>query len=140
MTERPAASSEVVRRRFEGQKRKDTDPELQLRRVLHANGARYRVHYPVPGLSRRSIDVAFPRQRLAVFVDGCFWHGCPLHSVTSKTNTDWWQQKLAANARRDRETDASLADSGWTVVRIWEHELRSDPVDAAQRVLSHLGR
>ena len=73
------------------------------------------------GLPRRRIDIAFPRRRLAVFVDGCFWHGCPEHCVIPKANRDWWQWKFETNARRDADTDQHLKSIGWEVVRIWEH-------------------
>lgn len=108
------------------QRRKDTTPELSLRRVLHASGARYRVNYPVPGLPRRSIDIAFPKQRVAVFVDGCFWHGCPTHAVAPKHNGEWWAAKLAGNALRDAATSRHLEALGWTVIRVWEHVIAED--------------
>jgi DNA mismatch endonuclease (patch repair protein) len=134
MTERPPASSEVVRRRFESQKRTHTQPEVRLRKSLHSIGLRYRVNYPVPGLPRRTIDIAFPRQRLAVFVDGCFWHGCPEHFVEPKRNRDWWLEKISSNRERDRRTDEALSALGWSVLRIWEHELRSSTQTALRRV------
>ncbi|MCL2849782.1 MAG: very short patch repair endonuclease [Micrococcales bacterium] len=111
--------------------RRDTAPELALRRVLHAAGLRYRVGFAVPGQRRRTIDVAFTRAQVAVFVDGCFWHGCPDHGRQPQANASWWTTKLAANQARDRDTDRLLADAGWTVVRVWEHE---DPAVAAQRI------
>jgi len=103
-------------------RRKDTKPELELRRLLHVRGLRYRVVYPVPGRPRRSIDVAFTRTKLAVFVDGCFWHACPDHRTQPRANSDWWTAKLARNAARDQETNEHLAAIGWTVLRFWEHE------------------
>jgi len=110
---------------------RDTTPELLLRCRLHAQGLRYRVHRrPLPEL-RRTADIVFSRARVAVFVDGCFWHGCPEHGTAPKTNADWWAAKLARNAERDTETDALLADAGWSVVRVWEHE---EPEAAAARV------
>lgn len=112
-------------------KRRDTHAEVALRRELHARGLRYRVAYPVPGQRRRTIDVAFPRASVAVFVDGCFWHGCPEHGTRPKSNSEWWRGKLAANRARDRDTDRVLDELGWTVIRVWEHE-RS--VAAADRV------
>jgi DNA mismatch endonuclease (patch repair protein) len=139
MMERPPASSDEVRRRFEQQKRKDTDPEIQLRRLLHAMGLRYRINYPVPGLPRRTIDIAFSRQRLAVFVDGCYWHACPDHFIYPRTNTEWWLAKMEANRERDRTTDGVLAQAGWSVVRIWEHDLRSNARRAAEDVQRILG-
>jgi DNA mismatch endonuclease (patch repair protein) len=101
---------------------RDTAPELAVRRLLHRAGFRYRIHYRCPDLRRRTIDIAFPARRVACFIDGCFWHQCAEHYVEPKTNTRFWQDKLAANRRRDRETDASLGDAGWIVLRFWEHQ------------------
>ncbi|WP_437024091.1 very short patch repair endonuclease [Streptomyces sp. enrichment culture] len=100
---------------------KDTAVELAVRRLLHAAGLRYRVEYPVPGLPRRRIDVAFPRAKVAVLIDGCFWHGCPLHATHPKANAEWWRTKLDRNMARDRETTEHLLAAGWTVLRFWEH-------------------
>jgi DNA mismatch endonuclease, patch repair protein len=111
--------------------RRDTRPELQIRRELHARGLRYRVDVsPVPSLRGRA-DILFRQARVAVYVDGCFWHSCPDHGVLPKGNRDWWREKLAATVSRDRTADATLAELGWRVVRIWEHE---DPVVAADRI------
>lgn len=110
---------------------RDTNPELAVRRLLHASGHRYRLHRPVPGLPRRTIDIAFPKAKVAVFLDGCFWHGCPQHATSPKANADWWRQKLDRNIARDRETTAHLVAAGWTVLRFWEHET---PVEVADRV------
>ena len=104
------------------QARRDTAPELLLRRELHALGLRYRVDHALPGLPRRRADVLFSRAMVAVFVDGCFWHGCPEHKTAPATNAEWWAAKLARNIVRDRETDAHLSSLGWTVLRIWEHQ------------------
>lgn len=101
--------------------RKDTKPELALRRALHARGHRYRVQLPVPGVARRRIDIAFPRRKVAVFVDGCFWHRCPVHCRLPATNEEWWLWKLDRNTARDTDTNRHLAELGWTVVRVWEH-------------------
>ncbi|MDX2606313.1 very short patch repair endonuclease [Streptomyces caniscabiei] len=101
---------------------KDTAAELAVRRLLHAGGLRYRVEYPVPGMARRRIDVAFTSVRLAVLIDGCFWHGCPEHATQPKSNAEWWRQKLDRNMARDAETTAHLAAAGWEVLRFWEHE------------------
>jgi len=103
------------------QRRTGTAPELALRRELWSRGLRYRVDFPVVG-RRRRVDVAFTRAKVAVFVDGCFWHGCPEHGTMPKNNREWWQAKLEANARRDLDTDDALAKAGWMAVRIWEHE------------------
>ena len=127
----PGASSPGASRRMAVAPRRDTAPELALRRALHAAGLRYRVGFPVPGQRRRTIDVAFTRAQVAVFVDGCFWHGCPEHGTQPQSNSAWWTTKLSANQARDRDTDRVLAEAGWTVLRVWEHE---DPAAAADRV------
>lgn len=120
---------------MERQKRRDTSPELAIRRILHRRGFRYRVDVaPVTGLRRRA-DIVFPRQKVAVFVDGCFWHRCPEHGTVPQANQQWWIDKLDANVRRDRDTDEALTRAGWTVLRIWEHE---DPTDAAIRIATVL--
>lgn len=111
-----------VAHRMARQARRDTGPEIAIRSVLHASGCRFRVAYPVPGLARCSIDIAFPRRRVAVFVDGCFWHDCPEHGSRPKANADRWGAKLAANRSRDRRVDEHLMGRGWTVLRVWEHE------------------
>lgn len=116
--------------------RRDTAPELALRRALHAAGYRYRVVYPVPGNRRRTIDIAFTRARVAVFVDGCFWHGCPQHGTQPRANYAWWRTKLAANEVRDRDTDRLLNETGWRVVRIWEHEDLDAAVSAVTSALA----
>ncbi|WP_238350402.1 DNA mismatch endonuclease Vsr [Kribbella shirazensis] len=117
------------------QARRDTQPELELRRRLHRLGYRYRVNHPLPGMPRRRADLTFTARRVAVFVDGCFWHGCPEHATSPRHNGVWWAEKLRRNVERDRETDSLLVDAGWTVVRIWEHE---DPDLATQRVVRAL--
>ncbi|MGX5653891.1 very short patch repair endonuclease [Geodermatophilus nigrescens] len=132
----PPASSPAARRRMQANRRRDTQPELALRRELHARGWRYRVdHPPIAGLRRRA-DVVFTRRKVAVYVDGCYWHSCPVHGTTAKTNAEFWASKLAANERRDRDTDRALIEAGWRVVRIWEHE---SPVEAADRLEAVLG-
>src|SRR3712207_7758355 len=85
-------------------RRRDNGPEMAVRRLLHAAGLRYRVSWPVPGQRRRTIDIAFTRARLAVYIDGCFWHGCPIHATSPKANSKWWADKLAANRARDRKS------------------------------------
>ncbi|RBY76304.1 very short patch repair endonuclease [Blastococcus sp. TF02-09] len=115
--------------------RRDTKPEVALRRDLHARGLRFRKGYG--GLPGRP-DVAFTRVRLAVFVDGCFWHRCPIHATAPKNNAAWWAAKLDANVSRDRRQDQQLRDAGWTVIRVWEHEpvgLAADRIEAMWRAL-----
>lgn len=91
-----------------------------MRRALHARGLRFRVDYPV--LPRRRADVVFPKHRIAVFIDGCFWHACPEHGTVAKANAAYWASKLTTNKQRDRDTDRRLGEEGWTVLRFWEHE------------------
>jgi len=134
----PGASSSAVSARMSAARRRDTAPELSIRRELHALGLRYRVTYPVPGQRRRTIDVAFTRHRLAVFVDGCFWHGCPEHGTRPRSNSSWWQQKFAANLARDRDTDRLLREAGWHVLRIWEHEAAQEAALRVVEALTHL--
>lgn len=100
----------------------DTAPELRLRRLLHGKGLRYRVDYPVLARLRRRADIAFPRIRLTVFIDGCFWHAGPIRGTWPKRNAEFWRQKIKDNVRRDRDTDERLAHSGWDVIRVWEQE------------------
>ena len=121
----PPALDEATRRRMQRQPTRHTAPEMALRRALHALGVRYRLHHP--GLPGRP-DVALPAARIAVFVDGCFWHACPEHGRAPRNNAGWWADKLAANVARDRRKDAALADLGWLAVHVWEHE---DPTTAA---------
>ncbi|MFJ3552050.1 very short patch repair endonuclease [Streptomyces sp. NPDC090114] len=101
---------------------RDTAPEVAVRRLLHAAGLRYRVNVPVPGMARRTIDIVFPKAKIAVFMDGCFWHGCPQHATSPKSNAEWWRAKLDKNMARDVETTEHLRTAGWTVLRYWEHE------------------
>lgn len=103
-------------------KGRDTKPELMLRKALWAVGMRYRLHAKLPGRP----DICFPGRKLAVFVDGCFWHGCPLHGNIPVTNKDFWSKKLTANVARDRKADHQLRSAGWTVLRFWEHEIEKN--------------
>lgn len=113
----------------------DTAPEVALRSVVHRRGLRFRKHLaPLKGLRCRA-DLVFPRAKIAVFVDGCFWHRCPQHATFPKANADWWQMKLEQNFNRDRRNDAALAAAGWTVIRVWEHE---DVDRAADRIAEAL--
>ncbi|MEU1475921.1 very short patch repair endonuclease [Streptomyces sp. NPDC005760] len=122
----PPASSPAVSARMSRQASRNTQPELTVRRLLHAEGLRYRVHYPVPGMPRRSMDIAFSKLRIAVFLDGCYWHGCPQHATHPRANAEWWRSKLERNVARDRETTDHLTAAGWTVLRFWEHESADD--------------
>lgn len=110
---------------------RDTKPELALRSAVHARGLRYRVSArPLPHL-RRTADLVFTKVRVAVFLDGCFWHGCPEHRTAPATNARFWAEKVASNVARDRDTDQRLKEAGWLVIRVWEHE---DPNQAALRI------
>lgn len=117
-------------------RRRDTSPEMALRSELFRRGLRFRVDFPVKvdGRSPRP-DVAFTRTRIAVFVDGCFWHGCPAHFKRPSKNREYWDPKIARNIERDREQDQLLMDAGWAVIRVWEHESTES---AANRVCSAL--
>ena len=112
-------------------RQRDTSGELALRRELHRRGLRYRVDKAVVPGTRRRPDVVFPTERVAVFVDGCFWHDCPEHGTQPRANGQWWRDKIAANVRRDRDTNQRLEGAGWIVIRAWEHE---DPIEVAGRV------
>jgi DNA (cytosine-5)-methyltransferase 1 len=130
----PPASSDVIRDRMRNTKRRDTKPEIELRSALHRLGFRFRVDVQLNGNRRRS-DIVLTSDQVVVYVDGCFWHGCPEHGTIPKQNRQWWLDKLATNRARDVETDADLAAHGWTVLRFWEHEDPSAAAAAVQEVL-----
>lgn len=118
-------------------KGRDTGPELSLRRNFWALGLRYRLQYRI---GRTRPDMVFIGARVAVFVDGCFWHGCPLHSTAPKNNREFWEQKLRRNRERDAENTQWLEAEGWRVLRLWEHEIETSPADCARRVAAMLGK
>jgi DNA mismatch endonuclease (patch repair protein) len=125
------ATSAAVRSVMRGNRGRDTRPELALRSAVHALGMRYRVNArPLKGV-RRTADLVFPGQRVAVFLDGCFWHGCSDHYRPAAKNSEFWSTKIDETRRRDVDTDRRLAGEGWTVIRVWEHE---DPSQAAERI------
>lgn len=127
----PEPSSDEARRRMESTGQRDTAAELALRSVLHRKGLRFRVDQaPIRGVRRRA-DIVFRKARVAVYVDGCFWHCCPVHGTWPKANAEWWRGKLETNHARDVDTDRKLRDVGWIPVRVWEHE---DPQEAADRI------
>jgi DNA mismatch endonuclease (patch repair protein) len=134
----PATSIDILTsRRMSRQRTRDTQPEILLRRELHRRGLRYRVDSPLPGMPRRRADILFTRAKVAVFVDGCFWHGCPEHKTAPANNGAWWAAKLARNVERDQETSARLTSLGWTVLRVWEHEdMKHAATDIEQSVRS----
>lgn len=124
------------RRNMQAIRSKDTLAELSLRRELHRRGLRFFVNRRVLG-DRRSVDIVFPRAKIAVFVDGCFWHACPIHGRQPSVNTDYWSPKLLRNVERDRRTNTDLTERGWTVVRIWEHESVKDAADKVEDALQN---
>lgn len=120
------ASSAANRKSMQGNRSRDTTPELAVRRLLHASGLRYRVdRRPLNGLRRRA-DIIFGPAKVAVFIDGCYWHGCPQHYVPPRTNSGYWSPKISGNIARDRDTDARLTATGWLVLRFWEHQPAED--------------
>jgi DNA mismatch endonuclease (patch repair protein) len=133
----PEPSSESVAQRMRNTAQRDTTAELALRRELHRRGFRYRVDRAIPGVTRGRPDLVFPTEKVAVFVDGCFWHSCPEHATIPTENRDWWITKLQANVDRDRRHDEELIGSGWLVLRFWEHD---DPLASAAQVGASLIR
>jgi DNA mismatch endonuclease (patch repair protein) len=131
----PGSSTEAVSLRMSAARRRDTRPELLLRRELHRRGRRFRVVLRVPGNNRRTIDIAFTRVKLAVFIDGCFWHGCPEHGSSPAANREWWAKKLRTNQDRDADTNRILGDAGWTVLRVWEHVPSREAADRVEHAL-----
>ncbi|MEV6771068.1 very short patch repair endonuclease [Nocardia sp. NPDC051030] len=126
----------VTSARMSRQRRVGTKPEIALRRELHRRGKRFFVdRAPLPGLRRRA-DIVFPRRKVAVYVDGCFWHSCPEHATFPKNNAEFWSAKLAGNVARDRDTDERLRAAGWTVVRVWEHEGADSAADLVLRAVT----
>ena len=111
---------------MQGNKARDTRPEMEVRRAVHAHGLRYRVDArPLRHLNRRA-DLVFTRAKVAVFVDGCFWHGCPDHGTQPTSNSRYWKAKIGGNIARDQETNELLTAAGWLVIRAWEHELADE--------------
>jgi DNA mismatch endonuclease (patch repair protein) len=129
------ASSAANRRSMQGNRSRDTKPELAIRSLLHAAGLRYRVNRsPLKGVRRRA-DIVFGPAKVAVFVDGCFWHGCPQHFVAPKTNPGYWESKIGGNIARDRATDSLLEEAGWSVLRYWEHQ---EPAACAELIAAEV--
>ena len=134
---RPSASSAVVRLRMRNTPRRDTPEELAIRSALHRLGFRFRVDATVMEGLRTRADLVFRTARVAVFVDGCFWHGCPQHGTWPKANADWWRAKIRDNRARDTRTNLALRRAGWLVIRIWAHR---QPDDAAKQIAGVLRR
>src|SRR5688572_14804438 len=128
---RPKASSAAVRRRMQSTPQRDTPAELRIRKLLHARGLRYSINARPLKNSRRRADVVFRRARIAIFVDGCFWHGCPEHGTWPRANEQFWREKILSNKERDSDTNLQLKATGWEVIRVWEHEA---PAEAARRI------
>ncbi|SEJ26214.1 T/G mismatch-specific endonuclease [Demequina mangrovi] len=114
-------------------KKRDTGPELAVRRLVHASGLRYRVAAPPLKGVRRTADLLFGPTKVAVFIDGCFWHSCPVHATSPRTHSDYWLPKLERNRERDAETTRTLTDAGWLVLRFWEHE---EPAEVAATIVA----
>jgi DNA mismatch endonuclease (patch repair protein) len=132
----PKPLDQAVKRRMAATGQRDTAAELAVRSELHARGLRYRVDVsPLKGIRSRA-DVVFTRARVAVFIDGCFWHGCPEHATWPQHNAEFWRTKIEANRRRDRDTDRCLGEAGWKVVRAWEHEVPSNVADRIESMLN----
>ncbi len=128
---KPAPSSEAALARMKAAKPRDTAPEKALRSALHRKGLRFRLdEKPVENLNRKA-DIVFRSAKVAIFVDGCFWHGCPIHGTQAKANAEFWVRKIKQNQERDLDTTSRLEASGWRVIRVWEHE---DPEEASQRI------
>lgn len=134
-SDRPPASSDAVRQRMRATKRVDTPAELALRSALHRRGLRFMVNRTIPGAGKTKPDIVFSKARVAVFVDGCFWHRCPQHCSIPKTNSAWWEEKLDGNVARDRRHDETLRQAGWMVIRVWEHEELEAVAERIQRAV-----
>lgn len=133
MTAPAIPSSPAATAKMKANRGRETKPEVELRSQLHRRGLRFRKDFSikVPDLRVRA-DIVFPAKRVAVFVDGCFWHGCPEHATQPKANAAFWSSKFAANRRRDEKVNHLLREAGWAVVRVWEHD---DPEWAAEAVV-----
>ena len=127
----PAASRRMARVRQKG-----TGAEVALRQELYRIGLRYRVDYEVLRKPRRIADIAFPGRKIAIFVDGCFWHGCPERATWPKSNAEFWRQKIEANRQRDGDTNDRLRSLGWTVLRFWSHESPSEVARTVAQVVA----
>lgn len=136
----PEPVDEHTRLRMQRQRRRDTSCELAIREELFRRGRRYRVDVRVEPDLRTRADLAWKKRRIAVFVDGCFWHGCPRHGTSPRSNAEWWASKLETNRRRDERTTALLEERGWRVLRFWEHVDPFDAVDEIERALDAVDR
>ena len=116
-------------------KGKDTKPEIIFRKLLYSKGIRYRIHYPVEGKP----DIVIVSKKIAIFIDGCFWHKCPKCCRLPRSNKDYWLPKIQRNIERDKKTNKALKSKGWKVIRIWEHEIKENPQGAVKKVINSLG-
>ena len=132
-------SSPEASRRMAQVRQKGTGAEIALRRDLYRRGLRYRVDFEVLKKPRRVADIAFPGLMIAIFVDGCFWHGCPEHATWPKQNSEFWRQKIETNRARDTDTNERLRNIGWTVLRFWEHEPPHESADIVVQTVA-MGR
>ncbi len=118
---------------------KNTKPELQVRKLLWNSGYRYRIHYPIQGMTKViRPDIAFPNKKIAIFIDGCFWHACPKCYREPKSNVDFWKKKISRNKERDREDTENLEQLEWTIIRIWEHEIKESLDDVVMKIIRQL--
>jgi DNA mismatch endonuclease (patch repair protein) len=114
---------------------KNTTPEIKLRKILFAVGIRgYRIHHNLPGKP----DIVFTKKKIAIFIDGCFWHKCPVCFQEPETRKDFWMKKIQSNIDRDKKVNEKLKHDGWTVIRIWEHEIRKEPEKAVKKIIALL--
>jgi DNA mismatch endonuclease (patch repair protein) len=136
----PASSDPGIARSMRGNKRRDTSPEIRLRSALHRLGWRFRIDLPIEaGAGRRPRpDIVFTRARLAIFIDGCFWHSCPEHGRRPNSNWYYWGPKLERNVQRDLEDVRRLDAAGWSVLRVWEHFAVEDAVPLVEAALAAL--
>jgi len=132
------ASSILVRKVMQGNAGRETKPEKRLRSVLQKLGLRFRNDLNVVAGIRCKADIVFRRARVGIFVDGCFWHGCPVHFRAPKTNTEWWQEKIEDNIRRDERQTAKIQNAGWVVVRLWEHEVNGKNIELVARRIKRI--
>lgn len=137
MVQRVESSSPKASHRMARVRQKGTGAEILLRKALYRQGIRFRVNYQVLMKPRRAADIAIPRLKIAIFVDGCFWHGCPKHASWPKQNAEFWRQKIEANRLRDIDTNLRLHEKTWKVFRVWEHE---NALEAAQNIMTHISK
>lgn len=133
----PPATDAATRSRMQATRSTNSRAEMALRSALHRRGLRFRLHRALLENKRYRADIVFPRHRVAIFVDGCFWHSCPLHGTRAKAHREWWDWKLERNRNRDEFTNKALVERGWTVVRVWEHD---DPVRASEQIAELLAQ